>query len=347
MTLRDQLLEASLHAPVRHAEDSSKKRLRARVLELAASINGSAPGDERLRRNCERLSRVIEDIHQGSLIVDDIQDGSLVRRGKPALHQAFGLPLALNAGNYLYFRALRGSLEMELSAERKILLHKLLVGAMCEAHEGQAIDLGTRASEVRREEMPAVSREAARSKTGALLRAAFGAGYLLQERFNGREFEGLLRFGEEWGIGLQQLDDIGHYLSSCEGLLPEGKAFEDFRLGRPTWVWGMAALGLEPLAYEQLRALSSTPDSARLRALLVDSGLARKEAAAVLARLQMSTRRLEKSFGPSAAAAFTELRAMNEQLHHAYLVAPGNPAPNNPAPARPAPLPTSLPMEAV
>jgi hypothetical protein len=46
---------------------------------------------------------VVEFIHAGSLVVEDIEDGSRIRRGRVALHVRYGMPVALNAGNWLYF----------------------------------------------------------------------------------------------------------------------------------------------------------------------------------------------------------------------------------------------------
>ena len=41
--------------------------------------------------------------HAGSLIIDDIEDGARTRRGGPAAHLEFGVDLAVNAGNLVYF----------------------------------------------------------------------------------------------------------------------------------------------------------------------------------------------------------------------------------------------------
>jgi geranylgeranyl diphosphate synthase type II len=47
------------------------------------------------------FAAALELLHNAFLIHDDIQDGSAVRRGRGALHEEQGLPLALNAGNAL------------------------------------------------------------------------------------------------------------------------------------------------------------------------------------------------------------------------------------------------------
>jgi geranylgeranyl diphosphate synthase, type II len=52
-------------------------------------------------RDAVPFAAALELLHNAFLIHDDIQDGSAVRRGRRALHEEQGLPLALNAGNAL------------------------------------------------------------------------------------------------------------------------------------------------------------------------------------------------------------------------------------------------------
>ena len=49
------------------------------------------------------LSVIPELCHTGALIVDDIEDGSLMRRGADCVHVRYGLDVALNAANTVYF----------------------------------------------------------------------------------------------------------------------------------------------------------------------------------------------------------------------------------------------------
>ena len=54
-------------------------------------------------RRADVLAPLTEIPHNGSLIVDDIEDGSLTRRGAPAVHIRYGIDLAVNMGNLMYF----------------------------------------------------------------------------------------------------------------------------------------------------------------------------------------------------------------------------------------------------
>ena len=49
-------------------------------------------------------------IHSASLLIDDIEDDSTLRCGIPVAHHLYGLPLTMNAANYVYFLAMHKSL---------------------------------------------------------------------------------------------------------------------------------------------------------------------------------------------------------------------------------------------
>jgi geranylgeranyl diphosphate synthase, type II len=48
-----------------------------------------------------KLAVAIEAMHKASLVHDDIQDGDAMRYGRETLHQAHGVPMAINIGDYL------------------------------------------------------------------------------------------------------------------------------------------------------------------------------------------------------------------------------------------------------
>lgn len=41
------------------------------------------------------IKRVVEMLHNASLLVDDVEDGSLLRRGAPVAHEIFGVSLGM------------------------------------------------------------------------------------------------------------------------------------------------------------------------------------------------------------------------------------------------------------
>jgi geranylgeranyl pyrophosphate synthase len=60
-----------------------------------ASPAGDFPADLR------RLAVAVECFHKASLVHDDIEDGDGLRYGEPTLHETYGVPIALNVGDFL------------------------------------------------------------------------------------------------------------------------------------------------------------------------------------------------------------------------------------------------------
>lgn len=75
-------------------------------------------------------------IHNGTIIIDDIEDQGELRRGKPCLHKIFGVDIALNAGNFIYFLPL-----LALVKNRKKFKPEILVRAY-ETYVQEMINLG-------------------------------------------------------------------------------------------------------------------------------------------------------------------------------------------------------------
>jgi len=86
---------------------------------------------------------VPELIHNGSLIVDDIEDDGELRRGKPCLHKIFGVDVAVNVGNFMYFLPLIVFKNNKNKFKPDILLSAYDVYAqeMRNIHLGQGTDI--------------------------------------------------------------------------------------------------------------------------------------------------------------------------------------------------------------
>jgi geranylgeranyl pyrophosphate synthase len=221
------------------------RRFRARLAELAFRL-GDGRGEPP-----PALGATLEIIHAGSLVIDDIEDGSLTRRGEPAVHVRYGVPLALNAGNWMYFWAvgLVDALEPLLPLRRE-RFYAVVVDVMARCHLGQALDLGV---DIARLPRSAVYRAVATStslKTGALMELAARLGAMTAGAPADRE-EALARFGRRLGLGLQMLDDFGNLTARADG--ESDKALEDLRNGTPTWPWAFAARALDEAAFSELQ----------------------------------------------------------------------------------------------
>jgi len=81
------------------------------------------------------IRKVVEIMHNVSLMIDDIQDGSPMRRGSPSTHVLFGVGQTLNAATNMYAR----SVQVATSLSRNTL--NVLFEELNELHVGQAHDL--------------------------------------------------------------------------------------------------------------------------------------------------------------------------------------------------------------
>lgn len=222
----------ALFAPLAEYLARPGKEFRAELVLAAYRLGGQSqpPPPE--------LPWFVEALHAGSLVIDDIEDGSARRRGGPALHVVMGLSRALNAGNWLYFWALDLIHRLGLPPATELALHRAATTALREGHEGQALDLSVRVTDLAQDEVARTVATVTRLKTGSLMALAATTGALAGGA-NQERVRAVAGFGRELGAALQMLDDLG-------GLTREDRAHkghEDLLLGRPTWPWAWAAEG--------------------------------------------------------------------------------------------------------
>lgn len=237
---RGRAITATLLAPARSMLERGGKRFRGQLVELSWLLGGGCN-----TAGCPApLSAVIEVIHAGSLIVDDIEDSSAERRGAPSVHRLFGVPLALNAGNWLYFWSLELLRELDLTAPVELELHRRLGRMLVQGHAGQALDLHADIEDLPQAAVAAHVTHMSRLKTGSFmgLAAAVGAVAACAPR---PVVDAVEQFGLALGGGLQMLDDLGNLV----GRRDETKRYEDLRHGRATWVWAWFAEVADPSAY--------------------------------------------------------------------------------------------------
>lgn len=256
----DAQLERALYADARGFVARPGKAFRARLIEASFALAG---GSEPLPT---AALEAVELLHCGSLIVDDIQDDSESRRGAPALHRLIGTPRALNTGNWLYFVALSRLDELPLDCARAYALSREAHRCLVRCHEGQALDLALRVSEVRRAEVAPLTRTIAGLKTGALAGFSSRLGATLAAA-DAAVIDKLTEFGTRIGRALQMLDDLGSL--TCEAR--HHKALEDLRGQRVGWGWAWAAEVLDEVTFKQLiKLLAREGDLPALRARLAE-----------------------------------------------------------------------------
>ena len=223
-------IEAALLDPARSMLERQGKRFRGHLVELSWRLAGGT-------EDCpDALPAVIEVIHAGSLIVDDIEDGSTERRGAPTVHRIYGTPIALNAGNWLYFWSLELLRAAELPAAVELDLHRRLGRMLVQGHAGQALDLDTDIGRLPQREVHDHVTTMSRCKTGSFMGLAAAVGAV------GGEapvplVAAVERFGLALGQALQMLDDLGNLVGRREG----AKRHEDLHNGRANWPWAWLA----------------------------------------------------------------------------------------------------------
>ena len=238
------LWDAALVGPLLDFLGRPGKEFRARLVHLGWQLSGrnNAPPAE--------LPLIIEALHSGSLIIDDIEDESNQRRGAPALHCRYGMPRALNAGNFLYFWALELLSRLGLPPITELALHRAFSRTLLACHQGQALDLSVDVTQLEQSEVLATVSAVTQLKTGKLCELAAHMGALAAGASQSKA-QAIAQFGCELGVGLQMLDDLGGILSERRA----HKGHEDLRHRRPTWPWAWAAEHLDPRAYGKIQKL--------------------------------------------------------------------------------------------
>lgn len=314
-----ELLRKSLLDPIESLTSNRGKRIRGQLVQLAYRlVGGDSAVSLRAAQQCRIAAEVVELMHAGSLIVDDIEDGSPVRRGRPALHVQVGLPLALNAGNWLYFWPFELLRCLELSEARTRLAYELYNRTLLRAHAGQAIDLGANIAHLSQSSVEAACSASLQLKTGALMGFAAWLGGAVAG-VSERTLAVLDEFGVDLGVALQMFDDVGNVVGKCD---PQ-KRYEDLMLGRPSWIWACAARCFDRYQYENfLAAVARLPDAARLEGWLDEANLIEIARRAARERLDQVFAQLDRRLVPGDQAgcprALAELRRLGEEIALAY-----------------------------
>lgn len=223
------------------------KQLRTLIVRAGCQlVGGPAAG------LADPLGTIIELLHAGSLVIDDVEDGADKRRGAPALHHVFGVPLAINTGSWLYFWALAEIGALGLSPAAEAAVYRAACTTLVRCHQGQALDLATKIHEIAPADVPAVVDATTRLKTGELCAFATSAAAIASGASDA-VCTATRRLGTSIGTALQMLDDLGSLTAPAR----RPKAHEDLREARPTWPWAWLA-ETKPFAWSRLAARART-----------------------------------------------------------------------------------------
>ena len=210
-----------------------------------------------------RVAVAVEVFHKASLVHDDIEDNDSDRYGMPTVHARFGVPLALNVGDFLIGQGYR-LLEVagrELGAEVLADLLAIFTTAHVKLCRGQGAELAWR-DRVGEFCDPGAALRIYALKTAPALEAAIAAGLRIAGPLPlPRELLG--RICRHLGVAYQiqnDLDDWG--ATTAVARSPGG----DAQKLRPTVLWALAAqaVGPEETAH-RFRHWRSTSDPAEVQ----------------------------------------------------------------------------------
>ena len=151
-----------------------------------------------------------EVIHNGTLIADDVEDQSDLRRGKPCTYRLFGLDVAINLSNFMFFLPMLALIanKKKISPEKANRLYEIYIEEMVNLSLGQGIDIAwhrglTSPYEISEQQYL----QMCAYKTGTLARMAAKMACVLAGA-DEKIVEKMGRFAESLGIAFQIQDDI-------------------------------------------------------------------------------------------------------------------------------------------
>jgi len=180
------------------------KRWRPALFLLFTEALGGDPGKVR------DFTVTLELLHEGSIMVDDVEDNSDLRRDKPCTNKLFGVDVAVNAGNFMYFLAFAPIMRNAGKFPEKTIIraYNAALEEIIRIHHGQGTEIAwdnglADADKVSEQEYL----QMCAYKTGVLSRLAARLAVILSG--GTEELEGKLgRFSESIGVAFQIQDDI-------------------------------------------------------------------------------------------------------------------------------------------
>jgi geranylgeranyl diphosphate synthase type I len=184
---------------------------------------------------CLDFAIIPEVVHNGTLVIDDIEDSSEVRRGKPCTYKIFGVDIAVNAGNAMYYLPLLPLMAQKNNVPTEQLrdVYEIYVQEMINLSIGQAMDIAwhrglANADEINEEDYL----QMCAYKTGTLARMAAKIAAV----FSGANTELVKKLGtfaENIGVAFQMQDDVLD-LTGTEFAKKKGGLGQDITEGKRT-----------------------------------------------------------------------------------------------------------------
>jgi geranylgeranyl pyrophosphate synthase len=197
-------LNKALAEPFWEFLDRGGKRWRPALFLLVCEALGKPPQD------FLDFAIIPEIIHNGTIIIDDVEDDSQYRRGKPCIHRIYGLDVAVNLGNAIYYLPLLPLIEKRsiISDQKLSKIYEIYVEEMIKLSLGQAMDIAWHKGLADANHLTEEAyMQMCAYKTGTLARMAAKMAAVLADA-NDELVEKIGRFAESMGVAFQIQDDL-------------------------------------------------------------------------------------------------------------------------------------------
>ncbi len=215
--------------PIWDILDRGGKRWRPALFLLICEALGKKEG------YCLDFAIIPEVIHNGTLVIDDIEDSSELRRGKPCSYKIYGIDIAVNFGNAMYYMPLLALMEknVNLPAEMLCDVYEVYIQEMINLSMGQAMDIAWHRGIANADHLGEDDYlQMCAYKTGTLARMAAKMAAVLAGG-NKELVEKLGRFAESVGVAFQMQDDVLD-LTGQEFAKKKGGVGQDITEGKRT-----------------------------------------------------------------------------------------------------------------
>ncbi len=200
----EETVNKAISEPIWEFLDRGGKRWRPSLFLLICEVLGKDPEE------LVDYAIIPEIIHNGLLMIDDIEDSSELRRGKPCTYRLFGLDIAINVANEMFYLPLLPLIKNrdKLSKDKIIQIYEIYVQEMINVGFGQAMDIAWHrgladADKVTWEQYA----QMCVYKTGTIARMAAKMAAVLSDA-DDELVEKLGRFAESIGVAFQIQDDV-------------------------------------------------------------------------------------------------------------------------------------------
>lgn len=210
-----------------------------------------------------RTALSIETFHKASLVHDDVEDDDDFRYGLPALHRAYGVPTAVNVGDYLIGLGYRlvACESASLGADVVADILDCLADAHIRLSEGQGAELmwrDARDKAIR----PVDALKIYALKTAPAFEAALYAGLRLAGDATPYR-DAIRQLARHLGVAFQVMNDLKDWQGDEDNKLTAGS---DVLRRRPTVLW---ALAMESLTQEEQEQLLNLMENGRQEATML------------------------------------------------------------------------------